>query len=38
LLKLADRHYVVEKGKVVWQGDSATLSANPDVLHKYLGV
>jgi branched-chain amino acid transport system ATP-binding protein len=38
LLKLADHHYVVEKGKVVWHGDSRTLAANPDVLHKYLGV
>ncbi len=38
LLGLADRHYIVEKGRVVWQGDSATLRANPAVLHDYVGV
>jgi branched-chain amino acid transport system ATP-binding protein len=38
LLGLADRHYIVEKGKVVWQGDSAALRAQPQVLHDYVGV
>jgi branched-chain amino acid transport system ATP-binding protein len=38
LLGLADRHYIVEKGRVVWQGDSATLKAQPNVLHEYVGV
>ena len=38
LLRLADRHYVMEKGSVVWQGDSAMLRANPQVLHEYVGV
>ena len=38
LLALADRHYIVEKGRVVWQGDSAALRAQPDVLHRYVGV
>jgi branched-chain amino acid transport system ATP-binding protein len=38
LLRLADRHFIVEKGRVVWSGDSATLSAQPDLLHRYLGV
>ena len=38
LLRLADRHYVMEKGGVVWQGDSAMLRANPQVLHEYVGV
>jgi branched-chain amino acid transport system ATP-binding protein len=38
LLGLADRHYVVEKGHVVWQGDSAELRAQPDIVHQYLGV
>lgn len=38
LLRLADRHYVMEKGGVVWQGDSAMLRANPQVRHEFLGV
>jgi branched-chain amino acid transport system ATP-binding protein len=38
LLNLADRHYVLEKGRVVWQGDGDQLRAQPEVLHRYLGV
>jgi branched-chain amino acid transport system ATP-binding protein len=38
LLALADRHYVIEKGRVVWQGDSPALRAQPDIVHQYLGV
>jgi branched-chain amino acid transport system ATP-binding protein len=38
LLNLADRHYVLEKGRVVWQGQSEELRARPEVLHRYLGV
>ena len=38
LLKLADRHYVIEKGRMVWQGDSAALREQPDIVHQYLGV
>ncbi len=38
LLRLADRHYVVEKGRVVWSGSSDMLRANPQVLHEYVGV
>ena len=38
LMRLADRHYILEKGRVVWQGDSAALQAQPDVLHQYVGV
>jgi branched-chain amino acid transport system ATP-binding protein len=38
LTRVADRHYVLEKGRVVWQGSSAELSANSDVQHRYLGV
>ena len=38
LTRIADRHYVLEKGKVVWSGSSAQLAANPDVQHRYLGV
>ena len=38
LKRLADRHFVVEKGRVVWNGSSAELSAQPEVLHRYVGV
>jgi branched-chain amino acid transport system ATP-binding protein len=38
LLRLADRHYVLEKGRVVWTGDSKALAADPDTQHKFLGV
>ncbi len=38
LIKLADRHHVVEKGRVVWTGTSAELAADTDMQHRYLGV
>ncbi|MCC6780295.1 MAG: ABC transporter ATP-binding protein [Hyphomicrobiales bacterium] len=38
LIRIADRHYLIERGKVVWTGTSAALSAAPDVQHRYLGV
>jgi branched-chain amino acid transport system ATP-binding protein len=38
LLQLADRHVVIEKGRVVWSGDSAALASQPDIVHQYLGV
>jgi branched-chain amino acid transport system ATP-binding protein len=38
LLEVADRHYVLEKGRVVWTGPSAVLAADTAVQHRYLGV
>ena len=38
LVKLADRHYVIEKGHIVWSGTSPDLLANEEVQHRYLGV
>jgi len=38
LLGLADRHIVIEKGCVVWQGSSAELRGNPGIVHQYMGV
>ena len=38
LTRLADRHYLIERGRVVWSGTSAELAAAPDVQHRYLGV
>ncbi len=38
LLRLADSHVILEKGRVVWQGASDALRARPDLLHQYVGV
>ena len=38
LCRVADRHYVLEKGRVVWSGSSAELAANVELQHRYLGV
>jgi branched-chain amino acid transport system ATP-binding protein len=38
LTRVADRHYVLEKGRVVWHGTSKDLSGNSDVQRRYLGV
>jgi branched-chain amino acid transport system ATP-binding protein len=38
LLPIADRHYVIEKGRVVFSGTSAELQAHPEVRERYIGV
>ncbi|WP_417453964.1 ABC transporter ATP-binding protein [Kiloniella sp.] len=38
MARIADRHYVMEKGRVVWSGSSEDLLANEDMQHRYLGV
>ena len=38
LLPLASRHYIVEKGRIVWSGDSKALEANREVHERYLGI
>jgi branched-chain amino acid transport system ATP-binding protein len=38
LTRIADRHYLIERGRVVWSGPSAALAAAPDIQHRYLGV
>ena len=38
LTRIADRHYLIERGRVVWSGTSAALAAAPDIQHRYLGV
>ena len=38
LTRIAQRHVIIEKGRVVWTGSSAELAANEDVQHQYLGV
>ena len=38
LMRLADWHYIMEKGRIVWSGDSDALSAAPELRARYLGV
>ena len=38
LTDLADRHYIMEKGKIVWIGDSSKLNSNKEIQHRYLGI
>jgi len=38
LLHVADRHFLIERGRVVWKGTSQELAAAPDIQHRYLGV
>jgi len=38
LTAVADRHFVLEKGRVAWSGTSQELRASEDVQHRYLGV
>jgi branched-chain amino acid transport system ATP-binding protein len=38
LTRIADRHYLIERGRVVWSGTSAELAAAPDIQHRYLGI
>ena len=38
VMRSADWHVVIEKGRVVWQGDSAALAAAPEIRDDYLHV
>ena len=38
LVQLADRHTIIERGRVAWQGSSAALDADRELWHRYLGV
>jgi branched-chain amino acid transport system ATP-binding protein len=38
LVRLADRHTIIERGKVAWLGTSAQLDADRGLWHRYLGV
>lgn len=38
LMQIADRHYIMEKGRVVWTGSSRELKADPQVRRRFLGV
>ncbi len=38
LTHIADRHYIIERGRVVWAGTSQALTNAPDIQHRYLGI
>ena len=38
LTRLADRHYILEKGRIMWTGTSDALRADAELQHRYLGV
>jgi branched-chain amino acid transport system ATP-binding protein len=38
LRRVADRHYVLEKGRTVWQGSNQDLGRSPEVTERYLGL
>ena len=38
LVRLADRHTIIERGRVAWQGSSAELDADRGLWRRYLGV
>ena len=38
LMRMADKHHIVQRGQVVWSGSSAALAADRDALSNYLGV
>jgi branched-chain amino acid transport system ATP-binding protein len=38
LIALADRHLILERGRIAWSGSSAELDANRGLWTRYLGV
>lgn len=38
LIAIADRHYFMEKGRVVWNGTTEELQSRPELKSRYLGV
>ena len=38
LKRLADRHYILEKGRTVWSGTGADLTSNADLVQRYVGL
>src|SRR5690606_19175572 len=38
LARLCDRHVILERGRVVWDGSSSDLLAAPEVTHRHLGL
>ena len=38
LMRIADHHYIMEKGVIVWNGPTEKLRAQPEICSRYLGV
>ena len=38
LMRLVDRHFLMERGRIVWEGTSKELQQNPELIRRYLGV
>ena len=38
LIRIADHHYLIERGRIVWSGNSQELGRAPELQHRYLGV
>ena len=38
LIRLADRHHIIEKGRIVWTGPSADIGRDPGLQQRFLGV
>jgi branched-chain amino acid transport system ATP-binding protein len=38
LSRIADRHYIIERGRVVWDGNSRQLAEASAIQHRYLGI
>src|SRR6201999_49928 len=38
LIRIADRHHLIERGRIVWSGTSQELGHAPELQHRYLGV
>lgn len=38
LKRLSDRHYIIEKGRVVWSGNTAAMERDADVVHRLIGL
>ena len=38
LIRIADHHHLIERGRIVWSGTSRDLGGAPELQHRYLGV
>ncbi|MCY4450976.1 MAG: ABC transporter ATP-binding protein [Immundisolibacterales bacterium] len=38
LTRIADRHFILEKGRIVWSGTSRELRASPDAITRHIGI
>jgi branched-chain amino acid transport system ATP-binding protein len=38
LMRIADRHFIIQRGRIVWSGDTAALQTDEDARQTYLGL